>query len=111
MSEKKSEFVTTDEDEEGGHEEVMKQGKKNKKVKNPAETLLDYINVGQKKGKKKKVLFEPAIKKKKRKSKKLNGLSGEEANLIEEKLVCSLMDYRRAFPGHATVQLFLMNGK
>ena len=67
--------------------------------------------MGQKKGKKKEVLFELAIQKKKHKSKKLNGLSGEEANLIEEKLVRSLMDYRCTFPGHATVQLFLMNGK
>ena len=33
----------------------MKQGKKSKKVKNLTETLLDYINVGQKKGKKKEV--------------------------------------------------------
>ena len=89
----------------------MKRGKKSKKARNPTETLLDYINVGQKKGKKKEVSYELAIKKKKRKSKKLNGLSGEEANLIEEKLVCSLMDYRCAYPGHATVQLFLMNGK
>ena len=89
----------------------MKRGKKSKKAKNPTETLLDYINVGQKKGKKKEVSFELAIKKKKRKSKKLNGLSGEEANLIEEKLVRSLMDYRHTFQGHATVQLFLMNGK
>ena len=89
----------------------MIRGKKSRKVKNPTETLLDYINVGQKKGKKKEVLFELAIKKKKHKSKKLNRLSGEEANLIKEKLVCSLMDYRRAFPGHASVQLFLMNGK
>ena len=89
----------------------MIRGKKSRKVKNPTETLLDYINVGQKKGKKKEVSFELAIKKKKHKSKKLNRLSGEEANLIKEKLVCSLMDYRRAFPGHATVQLFLMNGK
>ena len=110
VSEKKSEFITTDKDEEG-HEEVIKWGKKSKKVKNPTETLLDYINVGQKKGEKKEVSFELAIKKKKRKSKKLNGLSGEEANLIEEKLVRGLMDYRRAFPGRATVQLFLMNGK
>ena len=67
--------------------------------------------MGQKKGKKKEVSFELAIKKKKRKSKKLSRLSSEEVNLIKEKLVCSLMDYRRAFPGHATVQLFLMNGK
>ena len=107
---KKSEFATTDEDEEG-HEEEMKWSKKSKKVKNPTETLLNYINVGQKKSKKKEVSFELAIKKKKRKSRKLNRLSSEEANFIEEKLVCSLMDYRHAFPGHATVQLFLMNGK
>ena len=111
VSEKKSEFITTDEDEEGGHEEVMKWGKKSTKVKNPTETLLDYINVGQEKGKKKEVSFELAIKKKKQKSKKLNRLSGEEANLIKEKLVCSLIDYRRVFPGCATVQLFLMIGK
>ena len=110
VSEKKSEFATTDKDEEG-HEEAIKWGKKSKKAKNPTETLLDYINVGQKKGKKKEVLFELAIKKKKSKSKKLSGLSGEEVNLIKEKLVHSLMDYRHAFPGHATVQLFLMNGK
>ena len=89
----------------------MKRGKKSKKVKNPTETLLDYINVGQKKGEKKEVSFELAIKKKKRKSKKLSGLSSEEVNLIKEKLVCSLMDYRHAFPGRATVQLFLMNSK
>ena len=69
VSEKKSEFTTTDKDEEGHEEEVMKWGKKSKKVKNPTETLLDYINVGQKKGKKKEVSFELAIKKKKCKSK------------------------------------------
>ena len=67
--------------------------------------------MGQKKGKKKEVSFELAIKKKKSKSKKMSGLSGEEVNLIKEKLVRSLMGYRHAFPGRATVQLFLMNYK
>ena len=67
--------------------------------------------MGQKKGKRKEVSFELAIKKKKHKSKKLSRLSGEEANLIKEKLVPSLMDYRCTFPGHATMQVFLMNGK
>ena len=31
--------------------------------------------------------------------------------MIEENVVRSLMDYRRAFPGRATVQFFFMNGK
>ena len=107
-SEKKSE--ETRDGGDGG--EVTRHNKKSKKVKNATETLLDYINVGHKKGKKKEVSFELAIKKKKRKSnKKLNGLTGEEASLIEENVVRSLMDYRRAFPGRATVQFFFMNGK
>ena len=106
----KSEETRDDNDDDGG--EVTRRNKKSKKVKNATETLLDYINVGHKKGKKKEVSFELAIKKKKRKSnKKLNGLTGEEANLIEENVVRSLMDYRRAFPGRATVQFFFMNGK
>ena len=108
-SEKSGETRDDDDDDDG---EVTRRNKKSKKVKNATETLLDYINVGHKKGKKKEVSFELAIKKKKRKSnKKLNGLTGEEANLIEENVVCSLMDYRRAFPGRATVQFFFMNGK
>lgn len=106
-SEKKSE-----ETRDGGDGEVTRHSKKSKKGKNATETLLDYINVGHKKGKKKEVSFELAIKKKKRKSnKKLNGLTGEEASLIEENVVRSLMDYRRAFPGRATVQFFFMSGK
>ena len=108
----KSEETRDNEDDEDG--EVTRRNKKSssKKVKNVTETLLDYINVGHKKGKKKEVSFELAIKKKKRKSnKKLNGLTGEEASLIEENVVRSLMDYRRAFPGRATVQFFFMNGK
>ena len=111
MGSEKSEFTSRDcnDDDDG---EVTRRNKKSKKVKNATETLLDYINVGHKKGKKKEVSFELAIKKKKRKSnKKLNGLSGEEASLIEENVVRSLMDYRRAFPGRATVQFFFMNGK
>ena len=41
VSEKNSEFATTDKDEEG-HEEAMKWGKKSKKAKNPTETLLEW---------------------------------------------------------------------
>ena len=61
---------TRDDDYEGDGE-VTRRNKKSKKVKNATETLLDYINVGHKKGgKKKEVSFELAIKKKKRKSNK-----------------------------------------
>ena len=60
-----------DEDDEDNDGEVTRRNKKSsKKVKNATETLLDYINVGHKKGKKKEVSFELAIKKKKCKSNK-----------------------------------------
>ena len=112
MSGIREERITSRDGDDDDDGEVTRQNKKSKKVKNATETLLDYINVGHKKGKKKEISFELAIKKKKRKSnKKLNGLSSEEASLIEENVVRSLMDYRRAFPGHATVQFFFMNGK
>ena len=61
--------------------------------------MLDYIEKGKKK--KKEVSFDllTGTKTKRGNRKRANGVNSEEAILVEEKLVHSLMDYRKTFSG------------
>ena len=112
----KDQWRNPDEGREDEEEAVVVAAALSSKVKkgrkrNSTETLLDYIEKGKKK--KKEVSFDllTGTKKKRHNRKRANGVNSKEAILVEEKLVCSLMDYRKTFPGQASVQFFLSSAK
>ena len=91
--------------------EKKKQEKKEKKkwsgCTEPHETLLNYLNEAAASNGKKAV--DLGNKRKKCKyTKKSPTLTSEEADLVEERLMCSLLGYKKSFAARSTVQFFLL---
>lgn len=86
--------------------------KKNKRnAKNiRTETLLNYLNEAavSSSGKKHQGSLELGKRKKRKYNRKTSSLTNEEADLVEERLLRSLLEYKKSFPTRSSIQFFLL---